>query len=77
MRIEKPDKREKGYIQMRAILDFGMGLMIFGFGVFFFISPKIGFNFNIDNYFRYFFGGLCVLYGGWRVYRGYKKNYFH
>jgi hypothetical protein len=77
MRNENPDKREKGYILMRAILDYGMGLMIFAFGVFFIISPKFGFNFNIDNFFRYFFGGLCILYGGWRFYRGYKKNYFH
>jgi hypothetical protein len=22
------------------------------------------------------FGGFCVLYGCWRIYRGYKKNYF-
>lgn len=77
MRNQNPDKREKGYILMRAILDYGMGLMIFGFGVFFIISPKVGFNFNIDDFFRYFFGGLCIVYGGWRCYRGYKKNYFH
>jgi hypothetical protein len=26
--------------------------------------------------FNYIFGGLCLLYGGFRIYRGFKKNYF-
>jgi hypothetical protein len=73
---EAPDRRKKTYALRRAILDFGMGLIIFGFGVFFLAAPKLGFSFNIDNFYRYFFSGLCLLYGGWRAYRGYKKNYF-
>ena len=71
-----PDKRTKGYIMMRAILDYGMGIMILGFGVFFFLAPKLGFVINGGDFFRYFFAGLCVVYGAWRIYRGYKKNYF-
>ncbi len=62
---------------MRAILDYGMGIMIAGFGLFFLVSPRLGINFSVDNFYRYFFSGLCLLYGGWRIYRGYKKNYFH
>lgn len=63
---------------MRAILDYGMGIMIAGFGVFFLLAPKLGFSFSDgDSFFRYFFAGLCILYGSWRIYRGYKKNYFH
>ena len=77
MKNEDPDNREKGYILMRSILDYGMGVMIFALGIFFIISPRLGFNFNIDSFFRYFFAGLCMLYGGWRTYRGYKKNYYH
>ncbi len=76
MKSEEPDKRTKGYIMMRAIMDFGMGLMIFALGVFFIIAPRLGFNFTVDNFYRYFFAGLCIIYGGWRAYRGYKKNYF-
>jgi len=57
-------------------MDYGMGVVILGFGVFFAFASKFGFNFTIDSFFRYFFAGLCALYGGFRIYRGYKKNYF-
>ena len=39
MRNEAPDRRTKGYVLMRAILDYGMGIMIAGFGVFFLLAP--------------------------------------
>jgi len=77
MENKDPDKRTKGYILMRAIMDYGMGVMIFGFGVFFLISPALGIGFEFENFYRYFFSILCIVYGAWRVYRGYKKNYFH
>lgn len=70
------EKKKKYYVNRRAIMDYGMGLIIGGFGVFFALSDKLGFSFGIDPFFRYFFAGLCLLYGGFRVYRGYKKNYF-
>jgi hypothetical protein len=76
MQNEEPDRRRKGYELMRAILDYGMGIMILGAGVFFLLAPKLGFYFDNGDFFHYFFGGLCIVYGGWRVYRGYKKNYF-
>ncbi len=72
-----PDNRSKGYILRRSIMDYGMGGIIFCLGIFFLIAPKLGVVFGIDNLFRYLFGGLCILYGLFRVYRGYKKNYFN
>jgi hypothetical protein len=76
MENEAPDRRTKSYILRRAIMDCGMGILIFGLGIFFLLAPKFGVNFNIDTSYRYFFAGLCMVYGGWRVYRGYKKKYF-
>jgi len=77
MENQDSDRRTKGYILMRAIMDYGMGIVIFGLGVFFLFSDRLGFNFNnVEGFYRYFFAGLCLVYGGWRVYRGYKKNYF-
>ncbi len=61
---------------MRTILDYGMGIMITGLGVFFLIAPRLGFDFGVDVFYRIFFACLCLIYGIWRVYRGYKKNYF-
>jgi hypothetical protein len=77
MENEGPDRRKKGYILMRTIMDYGMGIIIFGFGIFFLLAPRLGIGFQIENFYRYCFGGLCLIYGSWRVYRGYKKNYFH
>lgn len=64
---------------MRAILDYGMGIAIIVLGIFFFFRNKFDLEFNVrypPNYMDKILGVICVLYGGWRIYRGYKKNYF-
>jgi len=76
MENKDSDRRTKGYILMRAIMDYGMGIIIFSLGIFFLLSARLGFDFNVDDFYRYFFSGLCLVYGAWRVYRGYKKNYY-
>jgi len=76
MENEAPDRRKHAYSIRRAILDYGMGIIIFGFGVFFLIAPKLRIELTIDDLNRYMFAGLCLLYGGFRVYRGMRKNYF-
>ena len=76
MENEAPDRRKREYTLRRTVLDYGMGIIIFGFGVFFLIAPKLGIELTIDNLYRYFFSGLCMLYGAFRVYRGSRKNYF-
>ena len=60
---------------LHLFIDSGRGLIIFMAGIFFMIAPRLGVHFEIDDTYRYCFSGLCLLYGGWRVYRGYKKNY--
>jgi hypothetical protein len=71
------DARTRGYKLRRSIMDYGMGIIIICLGFFFLFSSTLGVVFNVDNKFRYAFGGLCILYGLFRVYRGYKKNYFN
>ncbi len=74
---EDPDKyNEKRYQLRRSIMDYGMGGIIICFGIFFLLAQRFGVSFQIDDTFRYLFAGLCLLYGGFRIYRGYKKNYF-
>ena len=73
----RPDRRKQGYVLRRAILDYGMGIIIFGFGIVFLLAPKLGLQLTIDNLYRYIFSGLCLLYGGFRIYRGARKNYFN
>ena len=76
MNIDPADRKARNYIVRRSLLDYGMGAIIMGFGLFFAVADKFGIEFNITPAFRYAFVGLCVIYGGFRIYRGYKKNYF-
>ncbi len=74
---EYEQKRTKRYILMRSIMDFGMGFLYFAVGFFIMFPQVIGFQMEaFDELFRYIFGGLCILYGSWRIYRGIKKDYF-
>lgn len=76
METDQSEKRAKNYTIMRSVMDLGMGLIILSFGIFLLIAPRIGIEFNIEPFFRYFFAGMCIVYGGWRMYRGIKKNYY-
>ena len=76
MQTDQSEKRAKNYVVMRSVMDFGMGLVILGFGIFLILAPRLGIEFNIEPFFRYFFAVMCIVYGGWRIYRGYKKNYY-
>jgi hypothetical protein len=71
------EKRKlSAYKNRRAIMDFGMGLIYFALGGFFILSRQLGFELRFpEPPFSYIFGGLCVIYGGFRIYRGIKKNY--
>jgi hypothetical protein len=42
MENEDDDVRKRGYVLRRAILDYGMGIIIFGFGVFFLVARNWG-----------------------------------
>jgi len=77
MATDFEEKKRKAYSSRRALMDYGMGIIIAGIGVFFAVSDRLGIDFEIDPLFRYMFAGLCFLYGGFRIYRGYKKNYFN
>jgi hypothetical protein len=71
--------RDKGYILMRSIMDFGMGILWTSMGIFLLFIKY----FNTELQLRFddpamkIFGGVCILYGGFRIYRGYKKNYIN
>jgi hypothetical protein len=75
---DEMSEKNKGYIRMKSIMDFGMGLLWMGMGVFlvfikYFNTPLQA---RFDDPVMKIFGGVCIVYGLFRVYRGYKKNYF-
>ncbi|MFM6925471.1 MAG: hypothetical protein ACKOU7_08215 [Ferruginibacter sp.] len=75
---EEPNERDKSYLRMRSIMDYGMGVLWMAMGVFMIFIKK--FNAELaekydDNTFK-IFGAVCIIYGLFRIYRGYKKQYF-
>lgn len=74
---EANDKRTRGYVMMRMLMDLGMGIIYIAVAVFILFAPRFGFTSQIfEPPFSYIFAGICILYGGFRIYRGVKKNYF-
>jgi hypothetical protein len=73
------DRRNRSYAQMRSLLDYGMGAFYILVGTGFMLAKKMGYHF-FDNQplaLTITLGAVFVIYGGWRIYRGYRKNYFN
>jgi len=71
------DRSEKTYGVFRSIYDFTMAALILGcavvmFGAKYFHLDQI---INLDNEWRIIFGCMCLAYGGFRLYRGFQKDY--
>ena len=76
---EYEKKKRKQVSMMKSLLDYGMGIIILFVGIFFFFRSRLSIPLNErfpPNDIDKIFGAICILYGGWRIYRGYKKNYF-
>lgn len=76
---EYEKKRRRQVSVMRSVLDYAMGVIVVLLGVFLFFRDKVKMEFNENyppNYTDKIIGVVFVLYGIWRIYRGYKKNYF-
>jgi hypothetical protein len=76
---EYEKKKRKQVASMKSIMDYGIGTLIVCTGIFFFFRNKFPIELNESfppNEIDKIFGAICMLYGGWRIYRGYKKNYF-
>ncbi len=81
MENEQREKQRKSYVSMRMIYDIGMGSFILLIGLMMLFGDKININglsvmiADMDPNLRYIFGGLCLLYAGFRLYRGIKHEY--
>ncbi|HEX7847602.1 MAG TPA: hypothetical protein VF476_17500 [Chitinophagaceae bacterium] len=78
--FEEYEKQKKKDVSiMRTIRDYGIGVVVLFFGAFMLLRDQ--FNLAINERFKpdiwdKVLGVMCLLYGAWRIYRGYKKNYF-
>jgi uncharacterized membrane protein len=70
-------KQKKSYNLMRMSYDLTIAILLLGMAVIMLFADKLNIEQLLDKdneFFRYFFGGLCLLYGGFRLYRGIKRN---
>ncbi len=77
MENEFRDRQRKSYVIMRMIYDITMALLFIGMAVVMFFAEKLKIDkiITFDSTFRYMFGAICLLYGGFRLYRGFKRDY--
>ncbi len=75
---EYEKKRQKQVSFMRSMMDYVMGVVMIGLGALFFFHDKfkIPINERLSPQVVKILGVIVVLYGAWRIYKGYKKNYF-
>ena len=74
---EYENQRQKQLSQMRTITNYGMGVVFICAGIFFFVYDSLGIEIGRKaSGLDIIIGVLFVAYGAWRIYRGYKKNYF-
>ncbi|HNR17115.1 MAG TPA: hypothetical protein PKG90_10670 [Chitinophagaceae bacterium] len=78
---EYENKKRKQIAGMKSLMDYGMGILILLMGLFFLFRLKLG-NIPINerlgqpDTIEKVFGVFCIIYGAWRIYRGYQKKYF-
>ena len=76
MEEEFEDKKQRDYVNRRSLMDLGMGIIYTGMGVLMVFAGKVGLDAVFSEPFNYIFGGICLLYGGFRIYRGIRRNYY-
>lgn len=71
-----PDNKTKRYILMRSITDFGMGFIYLAVGIIILFAKQVNFSSDFaQSVPAKIFAALAIIYGAWRIYRGFKKNY--
>lgn len=68
-----------GYRIFRQVRDFTMSGLILAMAVIMLLGNYISFTkafvVDLDPILKYLFGGLCLIYGSFRLYRAIKPNY--
>lgn len=78
MATEYDDKKMRAYANRRALMDYGMGILYLAAGGFLVFAKRLNRELDfLPEPYTYIFGGLLLIYGVFRIYRGYKKNYFY
>lgn len=62
---------------LQSVRHIAMALLFLAMGIMMFFAEKFEIEqlLTFDKVFRYIFGSVCVLYGVFRLYRAFKKEY--
>ena len=68
-------RQRKGYNSIQRIRSITMAIILLGMAFVMFAADRLNLEqiMGMDPMFRYFFGFICLLYGGFRLYRGIKN----
>jgi len=71
------EKQKKSYRMMRMIYDLSMAVFILGMAFILLLAEQLKIEqlMLVDPMYRYLMGSASVLYGGYRLYRGIKRDY--
>lgn len=77
MEMDFRERQKKTYRTMRMVYDLSMSVIILGMAVLLLLAEKFRLDqlLLIDPMFRYLMGSVFLLYGGFRLYRGIKRDY--
>jgi uncharacterized membrane protein len=75
MQNEFRERQRRTSANMRMVKDITMAIVILGVGVLLFFAPQLGLQVQLDKGFRIALAVLFGLYGGFRLYRGLKRDY--
>jgi hypothetical protein len=74
---ETREKNQRLMLLGKSVMDFISGLVIIGAGILFVAKDHFGVEkikeIDDDHLLIPLFGGVCIIYGLWRFYRGYLK----
>ncbi len=70
------EKSRKTSSFLHAVYDYVMGVLWFSLGTVFLLHKKFRINVDLDPALTTIFGVAAVLYGAFRIYRGYRKKYY-
>ena len=81
MRNDFKERRQKNFTLLRSVYNITMAVFVLAMAVVMLWGNRLGiealdqFIDPIDPVLRYLFGGLCLIYGFFRLYRGINKEY--
>jgi hypothetical protein len=74
MAIDFEERQRRRNALMRSIYDYTMGILWMFVGAFFLLHKRLGYDLELDAVLTTIFGVAALLYGLFRIYRGYQAS---